>query len=87
MQDGAHFTSTQLIERKKCFCVPPVNRNAKQLHVSILYTDHRRSRRLRCLRRGSAIARLLGLRVLIPPEASLSVASVMRCQVEVSAMG
>ena len=37
------------------------------------------------LRRGSAAARLLGLRVLIPPGAEVSVASVVYCQVEVSA--
>jgi hypothetical protein len=37
------------------------------------------------LRRGSVVARLLGLRVLIPPGAWMSLASVVYCQVEVSA--
>ena len=41
----------------------------------------------RSLRRGSAAASLLGLRVRIPPGASFSVVSVACCQVEVSAMG
>ena len=65
----------------------PVYRNAKQPHVSILYTDHRRPRRSRCLRRGFAAARLLGLRVRIPPGAWMFVVSVMCCQVEVCATG
>jgi hypothetical protein len=39
------------------------------------------------LRRGSAAARLPGLRVRIPPGAWMSVASVVCCQVEVSATG
>jgi hypothetical protein len=44
------------------------------------------SRWLRVLSRGFAAARLLGLRIRIPPEAwILSVVSVVCCQVEVSA--
>jgi hypothetical protein len=39
------------------------------------------------LRRGSTAARLLGLRVRIPPTAWMSVVSVVCCQVEVSATG
>ena len=45
------------------------------------------SRWSRCLRRGSATARLLVLRVRIPPGACLSVVSVVCLQVEVSATG
>ena len=46
-----------------------------------------RSRWPRGLRRGSAIASLLGLWVRIPPGAWMSVSSVVCCQVEVSASG
>ena len=47
-----------------------------------------RSRWPRGLRRGSAAARLLGLRVRIPPgHGCLSLVSVMCCQVDVSASG
>jgi hypothetical protein len=43
----------------------------------------------RCLRRGSAAVRLLGLRVRIPPgrHGYLSLEIVVCCQVEVSASG
>jgi hypothetical protein len=55
-----------------CFIVPPYNR----------------SQWPNCLRRGSAAARLLGLRVRIPPEyGCLSFVSVVCCQVGVSATG
>jgi len=45
------------------------------------------SRWPRGLRHGSAVARLLGLRVRITPGTCMSLVSVMRCQVEVSATG
>ena len=42
----------------------------------------------RCLRRGSAAARLLGLWVgILPGHGILSLASVLFCEVEVSASG
>jgi hypothetical protein len=41
----------------------------------------------RGLRRGSAAARLLGLRIRIPPGAWLSLVNVVCCHVEVSASG
>jgi hypothetical protein len=31
MQDGAHFTATQLLEINECFCVHPVLYNILQL--------------------------------------------------------
>jgi hypothetical protein len=56
-----------------------------------IYNRHnvkfRPSRWPRGLRRGSAAARLLGLRVRIPPRAWMFVVSVVRFQVEVSASG
>jgi hypothetical protein len=39
------------------------------------------------LRYGSAAARFLGLRVQIPPEALMSLVSIVCCQVEISATG
>jgi len=46
-----------------------------------------RSRWPRDIRRGYAAARLLGLRVRIPPGAWMSLVSAVRCQVDVSATG
>jgi len=42
---------------------------------------------LAALRRGSAVARLLGMRVRIPAVAWMSVLGVLCCQVEASASG
>jgi hypothetical protein len=50
-------------------------------------TNCSRFRLPRGLRRRSTVYRLLGLRVRIPPEARLSVMSVVCCQVEVSETG
>ena len=41
----------------------------------------------RDIRRGSAVDRVLGLRVRIPPRTWMSVMSVVCCQIEVSASG
>ena len=61
----------------------------RQWQISeLLCTVGSRSQRLRGLRRGSASALLLGLRVRIPLEDEcFSVVSVVCCQVEVSASG
>ena len=48
------------------------------------YPDYCLSPWLRALMRGSTTARLLGLRVRIPPGAWRSLVSVVRCQIEVS---
>jgi hypothetical protein len=56
-----------------------------QLSVQIMYS--RMIVPIPVAARGSAVARLLGLRVRIPPGVCMSVVSVVCCQVEVSATG
>ena len=62
-----------------------LHHSAAQSHIKWLI-NHRQSQWQRGLRRWSTVARLLGLQVLIPRMA-LSLASVVCCQVEVSASG
>jgi hypothetical protein len=57
------------------------------ISIGLLLGIQSRSQWPRGLMRGSAAARLLGLRVRIPPVAWMSVVSVVGCRVEVSASG
>jgi hypothetical protein len=61
------------------------NRKRKNFNLSMKFL--RRSQWLHSLRRGSVNARLLGLRVRIPPGARMSLESVACCQEEVFASG
>jgi hypothetical protein len=68
-----------------------ISRNETSVHgrvfIEMLIIHQNRFQWPSGLRRGSAAARLLGLRVRIPPWAWVFVVSVVCCQVEVSAMG
>ena len=78
-----HFTKNF---RSLFSCLPfkPI-RNRKKFNLSMKFL--RRSKWSHSLRRGSVDARLLGLRVRIPPGARMSLQSVVCCQEEVFASG
>ena len=80
----------------KRFTIRPQNNNkaADCNPINILHTEECRKQKSRCrsqwprgLRRWVSAARLLGLRVRIPPGACVSVVSVVCCQVEVCETG
>jgi len=64
---------------------PLCNRKRKKFNISMKFL--RRSQWLHSLRRGSVDARLLGLRVRIPPGARMFLESFVCCQEEVFASG
>jgi hypothetical protein len=64
-----------------CSCLDTLNLD----RCKVIICKESQSQRSRGLRCGSAAARLLGMRVRIPPEACLSVVSVVCCRVDVSA--
>ena len=76
----------KLIGKSVDSCAKPNMNEHPHKHVASI-SALCRSRWPRGLRRGSAAARLLGMRVRIPPGAWMSVVSVVCCQVEVPATG
>jgi hypothetical protein len=70
---NAWFTNRRKISRNKIWSVDSILRWPKDKYIYV--TRGGRSQWPRCLRRGSAAVRLLGLRVRIPPGAWMSVSS------------